>query len=323
MAGITTITAQPSLVSDAITDNVQPPDFIVQPPLSTAVVYLAVVAFGIASSTIIAYMFLFRPKLRNPPNLFIVNLAVADAAFLLSVTPVIHSMFNGGRRFYGEVGCLVQAVTVIITATASLLSMGLIAISRYVAIVHPQKKGILTWRRCAALCTYPWNHAILLMVPGLTGWGRIGWHPASWGCVYDWTYNVWYNLVIFISSQGMTAVLLLFCYTKIYLTYKASKKRVGAKSDQSGPKKEEIRLAVQFVVIFVIYNICWAPLFIFAVFIFPKGDAPGWLYAVISILVISNSAVNILVYLFFNRTFRNECLATIGIKSPNQVSSAT
>ena len=95
------------------------------------------------------------------------------------------------------------------------------------------------------------------------------------------------------------------------------------KSGQKGPKKEEIRLAIQLVVIFAIYNICWTPYFTVTVFFFPNGDGPAWMYSIMQIGIASNSAVNILVYLYFNQTFRNECLKSIGIKSENQTSRAT
>ena len=288
--------------------------FVINPPMISSVVYLAVNLLGIANSSIIIYMFLSRASLRTPSNLFIVNLAIADGSYQLSVimTP-ISMMFYGGRMFYGKLECQVSAIFITVTGGASLLAMCLIAISRYIAIVHPQKKHIMTWRRCIFLCTWPWIHVTILMIPSLTGWGRMGWHPASWTCLFDWSYNVLYNFVIYLNSQGLSSAIMLFCYSQIYYVYHKSKKRVaGENSAQSGPKKEEILLAVQLMVIFLIYNICWVPYFIINVFLYPFGDGPPWLYAFCVTCVAMNSAINIYVYLVFNKTFRRECLLAIG-----------
>ena len=130
---------------------------------------------------------------------------------------------------------MVQAVAVIGFCGASLLTMGLIAISRYVAIVHPQKKNLLSWKVCGILCSIPWIQITLIMVPAFTGWGRIGWHPASWSCTFDWNYNIWYNLIIVFGTQGVTSIIMLFCYSQIYIVYRNSKKRVAG--EKSGPRR--------------------------------------------------------------------------------------
>ena len=55
-----------------------------------------------------------KPKLRSPTNLFIVNLAFADGAYLLCTEALIESMMqHGGHMFYGDLRCMVQAVAVI------------------------------------------------------------------------------------------------------------------------------------------------------------------------------------------------------------------
>ena len=297
---------------------------VINPPMISSVVFLAVIIMGIVNSAIIIYMFLSRASLRTPSNIFIVNLAIADGSYLISVLVKPTSMiFYDGRLFYGNSVCHVFAIIIIITEGTSLLAMSLIAISRYVAIIHPQKKHIMTWRRCVALCTWPWIHITILMIPSLTGWGRIRWHPASWTCTFAWSYNAWYNFLVFLNSQGVSSAIMLFCYSQIYFVYRKSKKRVaGVNSAQNGPKKNEIRLAVQLMVIYVIYNICWLPYFIINIFLFPYGDGPPWLYAFCVTCVAMNSAVNIYVYLVCNHTFRRECFLAIGMKPDAQGSSS-
>ena len=295
-------------------------DVVKHSPVFLTIVYLAIVLVGIVSSVIIIYMFLYKAKLRSPSNLFIVNVAIADCSFLIALLlPAYSMLFNGGRTVYGELGCIVHGVSIVISAGSCLLSLNLVALSRYVAIVHPQRRHILTWGLCAALCVYPWIHITLLTVPVLTGWGRIGWNPASWTCTFDWTYNANHNYLVFVFTQGVSALFLLFSYSQIYLVYRVAE----ANNGQAGVKKEEIRLAAQLVVIFAIYNLCWFPYFIITVFLYPDGDADAWLYAVAMSLLASSSAVNIFVYLGFNVAFRMECWKTFRQLKPMSALSVT
>ena len=282
----------------------------VPPPSFAPAMYCILPSLGLVGSLIIIYMFLTKSKLRSPANLLIVNLALADGTFLMCYPPIVNNMlvYDGGQG-YGPAGCLTHSVITIDAALTSLLTMGLIAISRYIAIVHPQKKAtLLTWKICGSACVYAWIHPILIMIPAMAGWGRLGWHPGGWLCAFDWTYNYLYNVVVFFFGQALTTVITCFCYIQIYLVYRRSKKRVASKdSAQKGPKKEEIRLAIQLIVVFAIYNICWTPYFTVDTFIYPDSEGPPWLYALMQILIACNSSVNIFIYLYFNQAFRSEC----------------
>ena len=82
--------------------------------------------------------------------------------------------------------------------------------------------------------------------------------------------------------------------------------------------RSEIRLAIQLLVIFIIYNICWGPYFAISLFIDPQGEFPEWCYCILLTLLFWNSAVNVLVYLYFNKTFRLECFQAIGVKGDHE-----
>ena len=288
------------------------------PPLIGTILITSVCTIGLAGSSLIFYQYVKCRALRNPSILFIINLALADMGVLLSMIPAINNMVaHEGRQGYGQKECVLQATITIVSATSSLVTMGLIAISRYVAIVHPQKKFLLSWSVCCPLCMC----SILLTCPALLGWGRLGWLPKQYSCTYDWSYNITYNAVIFIFAFGLVSLAVCWCYFKIYKTFRNSKRRVagdGAKA--KGISRDELRLAIQLLVVFVIYNICWSPYLLVALFIDPHGKGPQWLYVIIVTLAMWNSAVNVLVYLCYNRVFRAECLKLVGVKKATNTS---
>ena len=155
------------------------------------------------------------------------------------------------------------------------------------------------------------------MAPTFAGWGRIGYHRAGWACTYDWSYNLAYNLIIFSGTQVLTSVVMAFCYANIFWVFRLSQKRVaGENSMENGPNKEEIRLAIQLLVVFTIYNICWGPYFVVALIIDPLGQLSPWLYGFFTITLYWNSSVNILVYLYYNRVFRAQCSRLLVYRQP-------
>ena len=301
------------------------PYFIGSTPPMFAIIAIALVeAFGIFGNIIIIKVYLGSKQLRTPSNLFIVNLAVGDLVFLVSSSTTLNSMVMGGRMLYGIKGCTIAAIIIIVSATVTLMTMGLIAVSRFVAIVYPQKKAVLSWPLCSGLCVLSWTYGILLMIPTPLGYGRIGYHRAGWGCTYDWSFNLVYNIILFCASQVLTSIIMVFCYAKIYWVFRQSKKRVageGGAGKDKGPKKEEIRLAIQLLIVFAIYNICWGPYFILALLVDPLGQLPPWLYGAFITFVYWNSAVNILVYMHYNRVFRGQVFKTFGIKVSTEDSS--
>ena len=295
------------------------------PPLFGKIILSVICVFGLAGNVLIICQFGRCRALRTAPNMFIINLAVSDLCFMLCLTPVINNMVaHGGEQGYGPKGCFFHAFTTITSATSSLVSMGLIAIARYVSIVIPKKKSLFTWKVCITLCVGCWAYAILIMVPALMGWRRLGWVPKSYHCTYDWAYNMIYNALVFIFAFGLISLIMCFCYYKIYKVFRDSQRRVAGEGGKgSGINKDELRLAIQLLAVFVIYNICWSPYFAMSLFIDPLGEGPEWLYCILLILVFWNSAVNVLVYLYYNRVFRAECLRLLGLEVTNASNSTT
>ena len=231
-------------------------------------------------------------------------------------------MVSDGVMHYGELGYKIAGFIIIMSGVESLITMGLIAVSRYIAIVHPQKKHLLSWRTCIIFCVFTWLFGPILTIPALTGYARLSYNKSDWVCTFDWSYNMVYSIIIVCCTQGVTSVIMGFCYVNIISVFRKSKKRLAG-GNVHGPNKVEIRLTIQLFVVFCIYNVCWGLYFFVAAVMEHLGVSqllPG-VYGMIDILVLGNSAVNILIYLYYNKCFRDECLKTIGINKVDISSS--
>ena len=199
----------------------------VTPPVFVKLFVTAVMAFGITGNGIIIFVYLTSKQLRTPSNIFIVNLAIGDLIFLLSSTTSLATMIRNGQMRYGHVGCMLIGFVIVDSASVSLITMGLIAVSRYIAIAHPQKKHLLSWRICLGLCAFSWVYGSILMIPSLAGWGRMGYNMYQWDCSFDWKYNLRYNVMLFLCTQGVTSAVMSYCYANIIRVFRRSKMRVA------------------------------------------------------------------------------------------------
>ena len=297
------------------------------PPLFAKIGMSLIMCCGIIGNSLIIFQFVKSRLLRSAPNMFIINLALADLVLIVCMGPQIHNMVAyGGRQGYGDLGCFCHAFLIVTSAGASLVSMGFIAVSRYLIIVHPQKKILLSWWLCGVLCVCCWVYSILVALPAVFGWGRFAWVRRNYICNYDWTYNMAYNGVVFFFLFGIVSAIMFYCYYNIYKVFRESKQRIAVEGVKGkGPSKDEMRLAIQLLVIFIIYNICWTPYLAISLFIDPIGQRPEWLHCIFIMLAYWNSAVNILVYLYYNRVFRGECLhlARMKINSDSSITVST
>ena len=309
-------------ILDEISTTYNPHEGSTSPPLFGKIVLSVVCAFGLAGNCLIIIQYIRCRTLRSAPNLFIINLAVADLSFQICLGPLVSNMVaHNGRMGYGELGCTIHAFATVLCAGTSVFSMGLIAVSRYVVIVHPQKKHLLSWRLCGILCGCSWVYTVLIILPALLGWGRLGWAPRSYICVYDWAYNIHYNILGYIFGFFVISATIFYCYYKIFKAFRESKRRVMADGAKGRViQNDELRLAIQLLVVYAIYNIYWTPYLAMCQFIDPQGEGPEWLYCIFLILVFWNSAVNVLVYLYYNRVFRVECFKLFGLKHSKDTS---
>ena len=283
-----------------------------KPELFVQILMPVISIFGLAGNFLIIYLYATRKSLRNPPNIFFINLAVADIYFLCCAGPVISNMIYGGQA-YGPLGCQIHGISLICSATTSLVTMGVIAFSRFLVIVHPKKKSMMTWPVCGLLCVACWMYSLLPMIPIWCDWGRVAYTPKTFCCGFDFAYNsTYYNVYLFIFMFGLVSAFMCICYYKIYRVFRASKRRVAGEGDKGKHlSKNELRLAIQLLVVFVIYNICWSPLLSLFFFFDPRGYGPVWVYGTCLLLAFTNSSVNALVYLYYNRVFRAECLKLV------------
>uniref|UniRef100_A0A672H276 Cannabinoid receptor 1 n=1 Tax=Salarias fasciatus TaxID=181472 RepID=A0A672H276_SALFA len=301
--------------------------------LAVAVLALTLGTFTVLENLMVLCVILHSHALRSRPSYhFIGSLAVAD---LIGSVIFVYSFldFHVLHRKDSPNVFLFKLAGVIASFTASVGSLFLTAIDRYISIHRPLAyKQIVTKTRAVLAFSAMWTVSIVLSLLPLLGWNckRLNSVCSDIFPLIDRTY-----LMVWI---GMTSVLLLFIvYAYMFILWKSHHhavrmlSRTSQRSVQTVRPEQarmDLRLAKTLVLILVALIICWGPLLAIMVYdLFGKvDDFIKTVFAFCSMLCLLNSTVNPVIYAMrskdLRRAFANICHVCVGA-TPTQDGDST
>ncbi|XP_020482637.1 5-hydroxytryptamine receptor 7 [Labrus bergylta] len=184
----------------------------------------------------------FVKKLRQPSNYLIVSLAMADLSVALAVMPFVSiTDLIGGQWIFGQFFCNVFIAMDVMCCTASIMSLCVISIDRYLGITKPLTYPVRQNGCCMAkMILSVWLLSASITLPPLFGWaqnvndGRV--------CLIsqDFGYTVYSTAVAFYIPMSV----MLIMYYRIFRAAKLSAAkhnitgfpRVGEQGAGAGPR---------------------------------------------------------------------------------------
>uniref|UniRef100_A0A672JZ15 5-hydroxytryptamine receptor 7 n=1 Tax=Sinocyclocheilus grahami TaxID=75366 RepID=A0A672JZ15_SINGR len=162
-------------------------------------------------------------KLRQPSNYLLVSLAVADLSVAIVVMPfVIVTDLTGGKWLFGEVFCNIFIAMDVMCCTASIMTLCVISVDRYLGITRPltypaRQNGQLM----AKMIFGVWLVSASITLPPFCGWAKNVNTAGVCLISQDISYTIYSTAVAFYIPM----IVMLFMYYKIF---KAARKS-GAK----------------------------------------------------------------------------------------------
>ncbi|XP_077084061.1 type-1 angiotensin II receptor B [Siphateles boraxobius] len=130
------------------------------------IVYSCNFIIGIVGNSLVVAVIYFCLKLKTVANIFVLNLAVSDLTFLLTLPIWAIYTATGYQWLFGSFLCKAIAGMVLFNLYTSIFFLTALSIDRYLAIVHPVRS-----RRCRTVvyarvtCIMVWVVAFLLSLP--------------------------------------------------------------------------------------------------------------------------------------------------------------
>ncbi|KAH8417861.1 hypothetical protein KR222_007326 [Zaprionus bogoriensis] len=276
-------------------------------------------------------------KLRIITNYFVVSLAVADMLVALCAMTFNASVEISGRWMFGSLMCDIWNSFDVYFSTASIMHLCCISVDRYFAIVQPLDYPlIMTHRRVFIMLLMVWlSPALLSFLPICSGWYTTNenWkYLKSNPHICEFKVNKAYAIVSSSMSFWIPGIVMLSMYYRIYqeadrqerLVYRSKvaalllekhlqisqipKPRPSIQVEQSTitTMRRERKAARTLGIIMSAFLLCWLPFFLWYI-TFTLCDSCKTPRIVVGILFwigYFNSALNPIIYAYFNRDFR-------------------
>ncbi|XP_069748676.1 melatonin receptor type 1B-like [Narcine bancroftii] len=274
-----------------------------------AAVLIFTVVVDILGNVLVIISVLRNRKLRNPGNIFVVSLSVADLVVAVYPYPLIlFAIFQHGWTL-GDVHCQASGFLMGLSVIGSVFNITAIAINRYCYICHSFKYDkFYSYKKTVCYLCLTWILTAVAIVPNFFV-GSLQYDPRVYSCTFTQTVSSYYTIAVVVMHFLVPISVVTYCYLRIWVLVIQVKRRVRPNAPKL--KRSDLRNFLTMFMVFVLFAICWGPLnFIgLAVAINPPAVAPKipeWLFIMSYFMAYFNSCLNAVIYGLLNQNFRNE-----------------
>lgn len=180
----------------------------------TGICLSIIILMTICGNVLVLLAVFANSHLRSTTNYFILNLASADLLLGVTVLPFSATLEIFGYWPYGFTFCEIWAAVDVLCCTASILTLCVISIDRYIGVTRPLKhSSIMTTKRAYYIIVLVWLLSVIISIAPLVGWKEPP-PPDSRIC----SVNEQAGYVLFSASGSfyIPMLIILFVYFRIY-----------------------------------------------------------------------------------------------------------
>ncbi|XP_070545533.1 QRFP-like peptide receptor [Ptychodera flava] len=295
--------------------------------ISLMVCYILIFCLGLIGNLLVIIVVAANRSMQTVTNVFIVSLAVSDVMIsVLSVPFTLVEAITAGWVM-GLFMCKLVNFMTLLSAISSVLTLTCIAVDRYNAICQPLKSRIIhTTTRAAKLLCFVWSAAVIMASPLLFVFelhvvGEVRNDQNYTLCQEMWRYpqqKMAFTFFLVAVTYLVPLGLMLFLYVRI-CHHLWVRNPIGPTDLQQlnavSTLKYKKKATKMLVLVVVLFFICWTPYHVVTVRReFPSlkdNEKNRLLVACITLLALSNSCLNPIVYAFLNGNFKQSFVATL------------
>ncbi|KAM6934291.1 trace amine-associated receptor 13c-like [Xenentodon cancila] len=295
------------------------------PPSVSIIIYIILSSICVVTVTLNLLVIIsishFK-QLHTPTNLLLLSLAVSD--FFVGIIVVFQIHLIDGCWYLGDHMCLLYCVLDYVITSASIGTMILISVDRYIAICYPLHYSTkITAKRvqiCISLCwIFVFLYALIMLKDNLEQPGR--YNSCAGECVV-FVGNAAGIVDIFVSFVTPVSIMIVL-YVQVFVVAvsqaRAMRSQVAAVTLQTSVrvtvKKSELKAARTLGVVIVVFLICLCPVFCVAL---QESVLSVSTIVFFICLFYLNSCLNPLIYALFYPWFRKSLkfIVTLQILKP-------
>nr|XP_028600623.1 neuromedin-K receptor [Podarcis muralis] len=273
--------------------------------------YGAVVAVAVFGNVVVIWIILAHKRMRTVTNYFLVNLAFSDASVAAFNTLVNFIYALHGDWYFGEAYCRFQNFFPITAVFASIYSMTVIAVDRYMAIIDPLKPRLSATATKVVIASI-WILAFLLALPQCL-FSKTNVMPARTLCYVSWPGGMkqrfTYHVIVIALVYCFPLLVMGITYTIVGITLWGGE-IPGDTSDKYHEQLKAKRKVVKMMIVVVLtFAVCWLPYHIYFIATGIYENLGRWkyiqqVYLATFWLAMSSTMYNPIIYCCLNKRFR-------------------
>lgn len=275
--------------------------------------YSLICVGGLVGNLLVIYVVTRFAKMKTVTNLYILNLAISDVLFLISL-PFLITTTILEHWIFETAMCKIFFVLYAINFVTSVFTLTALSGDRYLAVCHPIRSGqYRTTNKAFFICLCIWTVSFIVMLPIILYSNTVP-NPKNhdWQtCTIKWPKNqlispnkafTWYTFLLgFAIPVSMISV--------FYLSVVLRLKTVGPAVKSKEKKRSHRKVTKMVLTVISVYVICWLPHWVFQVNLtFHQGTSPTkwqiYVFNAFTVLTFANSMLNPLLYAFLSDNFR-------------------
>lgn len=206
------------------------------------VVLVVFLLFGVVGNILVILSVLFHHQWRSVTHYFIASLAAADLLLSSAVLPFSATSEALGRWVFGRSFCNVWAALDVLCCTASILSLCVISIDRYLAVSYPLRyPAIATGRRGLTAVAALWGLSAAISVGPLFGWKEPDPEDETECRI---TQEPGYALFSALGSFYIPLAIILAMYCQVYTVARRETKTIRDSTNGEGVEMEGVMLRI-------------------------------------------------------------------------------
>ncbi|XP_052389673.1 delta-type opioid receptor-like [Carassius gibelio] len=285
--------------------------------ISITALYSVICVVGLLGNILVMYGVVRYTKLKTATNIYIFNLALADA-LATSTLPFQSAKYLMNTWPFGELLCKIVIAIDYYNMFTSIFTLTMMSVDRYIAVCHPVRA--LEFRtpikaKIINVCIWILSSAVgvpvmIMAVTKVTNQGAIV-------CMLkfpepDWYWDTVTKICVFIFAFVVPVLVITVCYGLMILRLRSVRIFSGSKEKDRNMR----RITRMVLVVVAAFIICWTPIHIFIIVktlvdISQKNPFVIASWHLCIALGYTNSSLNPVLYAFldenFKRCFRDFC----------------
>ncbi|XP_058856267.1 delta-type opioid receptor-like [Acipenser ruthenus] len=286
--------------------------------ISITALYSVVCVVGLLGNLLVMYGIVRYTKMKTATNIYIFNLALADA-LSTSTLPFQSAKYLLDTWPFGELICKIVLSIDYYNMFTSIFTLTMMSVDRYIAVCHPIRAlDFRTPMKAKVINVCIWILSSVIGVPIMIMAVTKTTDKGNIICMLEFPDPGWYwdtvtKICVFIFAFVGPVLVITICYGLMILRLKSVRLLSGSKE-----KDRTLRRITRMVLVVVaVFIICWTPIHIFVIVktlvdIDKKNPFVIASWHLCIALGYTNSSLNPVLYAFldenFKRCFRDVCL---------------